>query len=69
MDVTMTVNTDGKNEWIAMLFCLANNHKRTNMCIKMLFINIKSETYNNFSQHYSYTFKNDYYLHKREEFI
>lgn len=59
----MTVNTDERNEWTEMLFfCLANNHKRINTCIKMLFINIKSETYSHFSQYYSYTFKNDQWV-------
>lgn len=40
----------------------ANNQKRTSTCIKMLFINIESETYSNFSQYYRYTFKNDQWV-------
>lgn len=52
----------GVNEWTAMFFVSKYKHKRTNTCIKMLFINIKSETYSNFSQYYGYTFKNDQWV-------
>lgn len=62
MGIRMTLNTDERNEWTVVFFCLANNYKRTNTCIKMLFINIKSETYSNLCQHYSYTFKNDQWV-------
>lgn len=66
----------GMNEWPNgprrfWGFLLAHNHKRTNTCIKMLFINIESETYSNFSQYYRYTFKNDQWVTicTKEEFI
>lgn len=72
-------NACGRKEWMNGrmdregfgFFLLAHNHKRTNTCIKMLFINIESETYSNFSQYYRYTFKNDQWVTicTKEEFI
>lgn len=73
----MTMHAKERNEWMGEWTAkvwgglLANNHKRTNTCIKMLFINIESETYSNFSQYYRYTFKNDQWVTicTKEEFI
>lgn len=65
MHTGMTMNVQERNEWMDCdggWGLLANNQKRTSTCIKMLFINIESETYSNFSQYYRYTFKNDQWV-------